>query len=113
MKAAKIIAWLGLIAMTIGLANGFINGDFLEDGAKLLDNPWGVMSLIDLYVGFALFSIWIVYREKSARKATIWVVIMMILGFFTGCIYLLKALYEADGDWSIVFHGRTERTTHG
>lgn len=112
MKVAKIIAWLGLIAMTVGLANGFINGDFLRDGAQLLDNPWGLMSLIDLYVGFALFSIWMVYRETSTTKAIIWVVIMMILGFFTGCIYVLKALYEADDDWSIVFHGRPEGHEH-
>ncbi|PXW91070.1 uncharacterized protein DUF1475 [Streptohalobacillus salinus] len=112
MKVAKIIAWLGLIAMTVGLANGFINGDFLRDGAQLLDNPWGLMSLIDLYVGFALFSIWMVYRETSTTKAIIWVVIMMILGFFTGCIYVLKVLYEADGDWSIVFHGRPEGHEH-
>ncbi len=33
--------------------------------AKLLAMPWGIVSLVDLYVGFALFSIWIVYREKA------------------------------------------------
>ena len=36
MKAGKIITWIGLTAMTVGLLNGFINGDFLADGSKLL-----------------------------------------------------------------------------
>ena len=44
MKIAKIIAIAGLIAMTAVLANGFINGNFSQDGAELLANPWGVVS---------------------------------------------------------------------
>lgn len=109
MKQAKIITWLSLLAMTAGLFNGFINGDFFVDGAALFDNPWGVMSLIDLYVGFVLFSLWIVYRETSKLGILLWVVAIMILGFFTGCIYILKALYESHGDWDIVFHGHKDK----
>ena len=108
MKLAKIISWIGLVAMSIGLTNAFLNGDFLVDGSALMNNPWGVMSMIDLYVGFTLFSIWIVHREKKLWKALIWVIFMMILGFFTGSIYILKALYESKGDWSIVFLGLPE-----
>ncbi|HKL10629.1 MAG TPA: DUF1475 family protein [Clostridia bacterium] len=99
MKAGKAVAWIGLAMMTLGLANGFINGDFLSDGAKLMANPWGVMSMIDLYVGFALFSVWIVFREKSFAKSFAWVIMMMVLGFFTACIYVLNAFYKSNGDW--------------
>ena len=106
MKIAKIIAWLCLIAMTVGLLNGFINGDFFEDGKELFNNPWGVMSLIDLYVGFTLFSLWIAYRETSVFSAIIWIVMMMILGFFTGALYVLMALYQSKGDWEKVFKGK-------
>lgn len=105
MKAAKLVAWLCLLAMIGGLINAFVNGDFFVDGGALFDNPWGVMSLIDLYVGFALFSIWIVYRETTLWKTIIWVVTMMVFGFLTGSIYVLKALYESKGDWSVALHG--------
>ncbi|WP_051237897.1 DUF1475 family protein [Lacticigenium naphthae] len=105
MKTAKIVAWICLLAMTAGLVNAFINGDFLIDGGALLENPWGIMSLIDLFVGFTLFSIWIVYREKTMWKIILWVVTLMIFGFFTGSLYVLKALYESKGDWAIAFHG--------
>lgn len=113
MKAAKIVAWIGLLAMTAGLINGFVNGDFFADGGALLENPWGVMSLIDLYVGVALFSIWIVYREKTMWKIILWVVNMMIFGFLIGSIYVLKALYESKGDWSVVFHGKHRSDSDG
>ncbi len=107
MKITKGITWIGLLAMIVGLVNGFVNGDFLEDGKKLLSNPWGVMSMIDLYVGFSLFSMWIFYREKNTIKSIIWTVLMMILGFFTACIYILVALYDAKGNWDQFFKGKS------
>jgi hypothetical protein len=105
MRIAKIIAWLGVIAMTAVLLNGFINGDFGQDGGELLRNPWGIVSLIDLYVGFALFSLWIGFREKSVLMAVIWIILMMVLGFFTGSLYVLIALYHSKGDWLKFFLG--------
>jgi len=105
MKIAKIIAWLGLIAMTLVLLNGFINGNFGEDGGELLANPWGIVSLVDLYVGFALFSLWIGFREKRLVLAITWIVLMMVLGFFTGALYTLIALYRSKGDWQTFFFG--------
>lgn len=105
MITAKIIAFIGLLAMTAGLANGFINGDFTSDGAELLANPWGIMSIIDLYVGFVLFSMWIAFREKRILPAVVWIVLMMVLGFFTASIYVLVALFGSKGDWSVFFMG--------
>jgi len=99
MKIAKIIAWLGLFAMTAVLLNGFINGNFGQDGGELLRNPWGIVSFVDLYVGFALFSIWIVLREMNVLTAVIWILLMMVFGFFTGCLYVLIALYRSKGNW--------------
>ena len=110
MKIAKIIGWLGVIAMTAALLNGFIAGDFARDGGELLANPWGLVSFVDLYVGFALFSIWIAFRETKVLVAVIWILLMMVLGFFTGAVYLLVALYTSKGDWVRFFlGGRTEQ----
>ncbi len=98
MKIAKAIGWLGLVAMTAVLFNGFLNGSFTKDGGELLRNPWGIVSLVDLYVGFALFSLWIALRETNRLVALTWIVLMMVLGFFTGSLYLLVALYQGKGD---------------
>ncbi len=105
MKVAKVVAWLGVIAMTAVLLNGFIRGDFAKDGGELLANPWGIVSLVDLYVGFALFSLWIGFREKNMPLAVLWIILMMVLGFFTGSLYVLLALYQSKGDWLTFFFG--------
>jgi hypothetical protein len=105
LKVPIILAALGLLAMTLVLIYGFTSGDFSRDGALLLQNPWGIVSMVDLYTGFILFSIWIVYREKSIWRASAWVVLMMVLGFFTGSLYMLIALLTSKGDWKSFWMG--------
>jgi hypothetical protein len=106
MKIAKIVALLGLIAMTLVLIYGFTAGDFGGEGARLLAMPWGIVSLVDLYVGFTLFSGWIIYREKSLPVALLWTVAMMTLGFFAGSLYALIALQTSGGDWRKFWLGK-------
>jgi hypothetical protein len=106
MKLAKLIALLCLLAMTGVLIYGFTAGNFFEEGAQLLSMPWGIVSLVDLYVGFVLFSGWIVYREKSLARSVVWVILMMIFGFWTGSLYALLALQASGGDWRRFWLGR-------
>jgi len=106
MKIAKIIALMGLIAMTVVLIYGFTIGNFSAEGAKLLAMPWGIVSLVDLYVGFSLFSCWIVFREKVVLPSVIWVILMMVLGFWAGALYTLIALQTCRNDWKRFWYGK-------
>jgi len=108
MKIAKVISLLGLAAMTGILIYGFLMGDFSSEGSKLLAMPWGIVSLVDLYVGFALFSGWIVFREKSVLRSIIWVVLMMTLGFWAGALYSFIALQTSQGDWNRFWKGNRQ-----
>ena len=106
MKLAKTISIIGIIAMTAVLVYGFTVGDFGVDGAEIVRNPWGIVSLVDLYTGFTLFSAWIVYREKLIPMAVIWVILMMVLGFFTASLYAFIALQKSKGDWKVFWMGK-------
>ena len=106
MKTGKIISLLGVAAMTAVLVYGFTTGDFGSDGGEILRNPWGIVSLVDLYTGFTLFSAWIIYRESSIPRALFWVILMMVLGFFTASLYIFLALYKSKGDWKKFWMGK-------
>lgn len=106
MKIAKSIALLGLLAMTAVLVYGFSVGNFFEEGAKLMAMPWGIVSLVDLYVGFSLFSGWVVFREKAALPSIIWVILIMTLGFWAGALYTLIALQTSQNDWKRFWYGK-------
>ena len=105
MKLAKVISLLGVLAMTAVLVYGFTAGDFFGEGSRLLAMPWGIVSMVDLYVGFILFSVWIVYRERSLWRSILWVVLMMVLGFFTASLYAFLALQGSRGGWKRFWMG--------
>jgi len=105
MKLAKTVAVLGMVSMAAILIYGFVVGDFGGEGQVLLSMPWGIVSLVDVYIGFILFSGWIVYRENSALRSTVWVILVMILGNFTASLYVLIALLSSRGDWAQFWMG--------
>ena len=108
MKIAKIVSILGLLAMSAILIYGFTVGDFSGEGTRLLAMPWGLVSLVDLYVGFSLFSCWIVYRESSVLRSIVWVVLMMTLGFWAGALYTFVTLQTSHGDWNRFWKGNRQ-----
>jgi hypothetical protein len=105
MKISKLIALLGLLAMSAALVYGFTVGDFFADGALIVANPWGIVSLVDLYTGFALFGAWIYYREANKLIALVWIAILMVLGFWLASLYVLIQLYKSNGNYSKFFLG--------
>ncbi len=106
MKLAAIISLLGVLAMAGMIAFALLNADFNAEGSILLGLAWGRVSLVDLYVGFTLFSAWIVFRERSPWAALVWVILMMTLGFFTGALYVFLNLQRSNGDWVRFFLGK-------
>jgi hypothetical protein len=106
MTIAKWVSALGVLAMAAVLIYGFAAGDFAGEGAQLIGMPWGIVSLVDLYVGFILFSGWILYREGISAKSILWVVLMMVLGFFAGALYTFLALQASKGDWARFWMGK-------
>lgn len=94
----QVIATVGVLAMVLAIGNAFLVGDFGREGAVLTAMPWGIVSLVDLYVGFGLFAIWVVFREPSRPIAIVWVVLIMVLGNLITAAYVLWALQRSGGD---------------
>lgn len=109
MKIAKTVTVLLTLVMGVTLLYGFTQGDLAADGRVLLSIPWGIVSLVDVYVGFTLFSGWVIYREASFVRALVWVVLIMVLGFFIASLYTLLALQTSGGDWQCFWMGDRRR----
>ena len=109
MKTAAILATLGALAMTVILVYAFVEGDFFREGRQLLAMPWGSVSLVDLYVGFILFSAWILYRDGITLLSALWIVAVMTLGSLAICVYVLVSARASKGNWHGFFMGRHAR----
>ena len=103
MKRAMVLAGLGALAMAGIIVYGFAAGSFFEEGGKLVRMPWGIVSLVDVYVGFLVFSGFILWREKSALAAGVWIFLLLTLGNLVSCVYVVLALRDAKGDWRRFF----------
>ena len=102
MTITKVIAYLITIAMVSTIF-------WAQNQVSLFDStipslPWGIVSLVDLYAGFILIGIWILYKEK-ALSALIWIFFLMILGNLTTAIYVIYSLNKSKGNISKFFMG--------
>ncbi len=105
MRLAKIVTLLGAIAQGSILIYGFAKGDFSAAGSFFFHDPWGIVSLVDVYVGFMFFSGWVIYREKSLWVALLWVAAILILGNFPAGVYAFLALNNCDDNWKRFWMG--------
>jgi hypothetical protein len=99
MTIAKVLAALGAVLMFALIAWASVAGHFGPEGSALFAMAWGKVTLADLYVGFALFSGWVIFREKSLLLALVFVALEMTLGNAFGAAYVLVALLRSKGDW--------------
>ena len=76
MTITKIIAYF----ITVSMAGVIIwaQGEVSIFDSLIAGMPWGVVSLVDLYSGFILFSIWIFYKER-VLPAVIWTFFVMTM----------------------------------
>ena len=92
-----------LLAAAVGL--GFASGESLGAAVgAMLEDPWGRATLIDLYIGFALFALWIVHRERGWRAAP-WIIATALLGNLVPCVYIVVAAAGARGNATHFWHG--------
>ena len=113
MILAKIIAALGALAQGIVLVYGFTRGDFSAAGSFFFSDPWGIVSLVDVYVGFIFFCAWVIYREEKLWKALVWTLSIMILGNFPAGIYAFLALHNSDDKWMRFWMGKHYQDSKG
>ena len=105
MRTIIFVSALGCLAMFVALVYGFSSGQFWSDGQQLIRNPWGLVSLVDVYTGLLLFSVWVVYREKSTLSSLLWIAALIGLGFFAASLYTLRAALASQGNSAAFLHG--------
>ena len=58
MRLVNVLLLLGFVVMAGVIVYGVTQGNFRGEGSVLISMPWGIVTLVDLYLGFVLFSGW-------------------------------------------------------
>lgn len=92
MTQLRAVTILSFSIMFIAIAAAMLGGGFLTEGRQMLASNWGRLTLIDLYVGLALFSAFVWWRERSHATALVWIAGFAVLGNLATAGYLLWTL---------------------
>ncbi|NKB35644.1 MAG: DUF1475 domain-containing protein [Gammaproteobacteria bacterium] len=96
-RLLAIFAGIGFVLMFGSIIYAILNGDLPIEGAQLMAMPWGIVSLVDIYLGLLLFSVWVMWREQNSLSAIVWVLLVLSLGNLLSCLYILKVVLESQG----------------
>ena len=105
-RAASLWAAAGALAIIASTAYALAAGDFTAEMAVLVSLPWSLVTLLDIYVGLVLFSLWIVWRETSRAAAVMWVTALLLLGNLISCIYVFWSAVRSGGDMRRLLLGK-------
>lgn len=100
-----LVASIGALLMGLVLLRALLHGDLAAEGRQLLEMPWGLMSLVDIYTGLLLFGCWIFWRERHRPVAVLWMIGLLLFGNLASCVYVLLAVLHSHGDIDRFIHG--------
>lgn len=109
MIAARAFSVIALLVMAAVIAFGFVSGDFTGEGSQIWGLVWGKVTLVDLYVGLAIFAVWVASRERRIVSTVIWWIALVVLGNLAAAVYLAWAAFTSD-DVRELLQGRDRAT---
>lgn len=77
---------LGLLLAGIGIAS---QHNLLDSLYRMLADPWGLVTLLDLGIGLLFIAAWIAVVETRPLRAALWIVALFGLGNVITLIFLL------------------------
>ena len=84
--AAAALGFAALIIIAVA------DGSFSEAGSWLISEPWGLVTLADLYLGFLLSAVVIWFFEARTLHALLWILPIPVLGNVWTAVWFVMRL---------------------
>ena len=104
----------GLLMMIFGLffllilfftVRASLSENILQVDPTVLANRWFQATLVDAYLGFGTFYIWVAYRESSLLARVVWLLLILLLGNLAMSAYVvirLATLPTGADTWNLL-----------
>ncbi|WP_025770715.1 DUF1475 family protein [Thioalkalivibrio sp. HK1] len=97
-RNAMLFGAIVAISMALALVLAFMHAGLFADSKEILALVWGRFSVFELYISFAIVSVWILFRESHRGRAVVWIVLLMLLGHVVTGLYIARAAHRSRGD---------------
>ena len=104
MIMSRLIAGVGAVLLTLSIGWAFQEASFSDSFSAITADPWGIVTLVDLYLGFVVFTLIVFLVEPRKSVAAAWCIPLFFLGNIISAVYvivrgraLLMARQNGDG----------------
>lgn len=89
-----------LVFATILCATTWASGQmpFWKTPAPVATHPWFIATLVDTYLAFFTFWLWVAYKERSNLARLLWLLLIFALGNLAMAAYMLIQLLRLPAD---------------
>lgn len=92
MLILRFLTAIGGLALGALIWLAFESGDFGAAGGWLMSDPWGRVTLFDLYLGFFLLAVVMALFERRWWRAMLWIIPLPVLGNIWAVVWFVAAL---------------------
>ena len=85
----RLVALVGGLILTALIWWAIETGNFGAAGDWLFNHPWGIVTLVDLYLGFVMFALVIGLVERSWPSRLFWILPIFVLGNVWSALWLI------------------------
>jgi len=68
------------------------------DNATLMKDVWFQVTLLDAYLGFFIFYVWVAWKEQSVLSRVVWFVLIMTFGNMATASYVIVQIWRHPKD---------------
>lgn len=86
-----IFSVLGLVFVGLCLFAAS-QASFLTSFGEVMADPWGLAAIVDLYVGFALFSAFLLLLDGVKPVSFVWIVLLFCVGNAVSVVWMIVRL---------------------
>lgn len=92
MIVARLLAAAAALLLALAILWAAGEASIIDSVARISADPWGVVTLVDLYAGLLLFAIVVVVTEPSRPVAIAVVLLSPVLGNLVPAVWLIARL---------------------
>ncbi|REJ94142.1 MAG: DUF1475 domain-containing protein [Planctomycetota bacterium] len=90
--------FLIMLAFTVRAS---LDRSILDVGWAIVGDAWFQATLVDAYLGFFTFYVWVAYKERTWVGRIVWFVLIMALGNMAMATYVLIQLARLGSDGGV------------
>ena len=94
MSQLKIVFTLAFLTILSATTWASLQMPFWQTPRALVTHPWFIATLVDTYLAFFTFWVWVAYKESSNLMRAVWLVLIFGLGNIAIAGYMLWQLYK-------------------